>query len=263
MAERLQKVLAQHGLASRRKAEEWIQSGRVTVNGAPAYLGQKVDPKDDQIAVDNRPIHLEEQLDHYYLLLHKPLGVVSTCTDPDGRPTVLEALPDYLQGLGIHPVGRLDTYSTGALLLTNDGDLTYRLTHPKHNVVKTYQVHIDGMVSELDLATWRQGVELDGRLTRPAEIRRLAFSTDGNTQLEIRLWEGRNRQIRRVAQILGYRVRRLHRTAVGAIQLGNLKSGAYRTLSSNEIKALLAELDAQPTVLKQSSSPLVATLPFN
>ncbi len=262
MPERLQKILAQYGLASRRKAEAWIQTGRVTVNGAPAYLGQKVDPAVDQIAVDNRPIQPEQQPNHHYLLLHKPLGVVSTCTDPEGRPTVLDALPDHFQGLGIHPVGRLDAYSTGALLLTNDGSLTYRLTHPKHDVARTYHVQLDRMVAERDLVAWRQGVELDGRLTRPAEVRQRATATGGTIQLEIKLWEGRNRQIRRVAQALGYRVLRLHRTAVGPIQLGALKSGAYRTLSSAEIEALLAELDAQPTVLNQHSPCLVATLPF-
>ncbi|NJL46614.1 MAG: rRNA pseudouridine synthase [Leptolyngbyaceae cyanobacterium SM2_5_2] len=262
MPERLQKVLAQHGLASRRQAEAWIQSGRVTVNGAAAYLGQKVDLTTDRIAVDNRPMQPAQSPQYHYLLLHKPLGVVSTCADPEGRPTVLDALPEQLQSLGLHPVGRLDAYSTGALLLTNDGDLTYRLTHPKHDVAKTYQVQLEGVVSEQDLAAWRQGVELDGRLTRPAHVRRIAPPTDGTTRLEIKLLEGRNRQIRRVAQTLGYRVLRLHRTAVGSIQLGALRSGAYRTLSSAEIEALLAESDVQPTVLKQPSSPVVGTLPF-
>ena len=253
MAERLQKLLARHGLASRRKAEEWIMAGRVTVNGVPAQLGQRVDLTQDKVAVDQRPLVPQEQPQHHYLLLNKPLGVVSTCADPEGRPTVIDALPPDLQALGLHPVGRLDTYSSGALILTNDGDLTYYLTHPKHNIAKRYQVRVEGRVSAKTLATWRQGVVLEGRPTRPAQVTMIGPGSFGHTDLEITLWEGRNRQIRRVAELLGHRVIRLHRLAVGPVDLGALQGGEYRSLSSVEIRALLAESAFPPTLLQPSS----------
>lgn len=260
VAERLQKVLAQHGLASRRKAEQWIQDGRVSVNGAPAQLGQKVDLTCDRIAVDGRDLAPQPQ--NYYFLLNKPAGAVSTCSDPEGRPTVLNTLPEALQAVGIHPVGRLDTYSTGALLLTNDGDLTYRLTHPKHDIAKVYHVCLEGRVSAETLASWRQGVWLAGRQTRPAEVTILATATPGSTRLKVTLREGRNRQIRRVAELLGHRVLSLHRIAIGSVHLGNLASGAYRPLSPAEIRALLAESDVQPAVSPPSTQPFVGTSPF-
>lgn len=262
MAERLQKLLAQHGLASRRRAEEWILAGRVTVNGVPAHLGQKVDLAQDQVAVDQRPLEPQQRPQPCYLLLHKPLGMVSTCADPEGRPTVMDALPPNLQALGLHPVGRLDTYSTGALLLTNDGDFTYRLTHPKHDMTKAYRVRLEGRVSPQTLETWRRGLDLEGRMTRPAEVSVVGTPTAQSTELTIILREGRNRQIRRVAETLGHRVLRLHRLAVGSVRLGKLKGGAYRSLSSDEIKALLAETEVQPTVPRPSSRSLVGTSPF-
>ncbi|MFZ4639241.1 MAG: pseudouridine synthase [Nodosilinea sp.] len=239
--ERLQKLLAQHGLASRRQAEQWIQSGRVTVNGQPAYLGQKANLERDQVAIDQIFLSSKDRPCHHYLLLHKPLGMVSTCFDPDGRPTVIDAFPSHLHGLGLHPVGRLDAYSTGALIVTNDGDLTYRLTHPKHDVPKTYQVTLDRVPSEHTLARWRQGVYLGDYLTRPAKVIKVNQNHGQDRQLLITLWEGRNRQIRRVAEILGHRVVSLHRLAIGSVQLGSLKSGAYRPLSLDEINALLVE----------------------
>lgn len=260
VAERLQKVLAQHGLASRRKAEQWIQDGRVSVNGALAHLGQKVDLACDRIAVDGR--ELDAQPRNYYFLLNKPAGTVSTCADPEGRPTVLNTLAEALQEVGIHPVGRLDTYSTGALLLTNDGDFTYRLTHPKHDIDKVYHVCLEGQVSPATLTAWRQGVWLEGRQTRPAQVTILATPTPASTQLEVTLREGRNRQIRRVAELLGHRVLNLHRVAIGSVHLGNLPSGAYRPLSSAEIRALLAESDVQPAVSPPPTQPFLGTSPF-
>jgi pseudouridine synthase len=231
-----------------------IQQGRVTVNGATAELGQKADPELDTIEVDGRAIRPQQRPSHHYLLLHKPLGMVSTCADPEGRPTVLDVLNEDLRQAGIHPVGRLDTYSTGALLLTNDGDFTYRLTHPKHDVSKTYRVWLEGVPTAANLQAWRQGLELEGRLTRPAKVEVLPSSNGDRTQLEVMLWEGRNRQIRRVAQALGHRVLSLHRIAIGPIQLGQLSSGEYRSLSSTEVKALLAESDHPPSA-QTSSSP--------
>lgn len=262
MAERLQKLLAQHGLASRRRAEEWILAGRVTVNGVPAHLGQKVDLAQDQVAVDQRPLEPQQRPQPCYLLLNKPLGMVSTCADPEGRPTVMDALPPSLQALGLHPVGRLDTYSTGALILTNDGDLTYRLTHPKHDITKIYRVRLEGRVSPPTLDNWRRGIDLEGRMTRPAEVSVVGTPTAHSTELTITLREGRNRQIRRVAEALGHRVIGLHRLAVGPVRLGQLKGGAYRPLSSVEIKALLAESEVQPTVLRPSPRSFVGTSPF-
>ncbi len=245
MAERLQKILSQYGVASRRQAEQMIEAGQVRINGAVAYLGQRADPQCDRIVVNQVPLQVHQRPTLHYLLLHKPLGMLSTCDDPQGRPTVLDVLPPEFHGLGIHPVGRLDAYSTGALLLTNDGDFTFRLTHPRHDVSKTYRVKLEGRVLPATLAEWRQGVCLDGRLTRPAQVQVIA-SGPANTQLEVVLQEGRNRQIRRVAQVLGHRVLDLHRVAVGSIALGNLGVGAYRALSSAEIEALLVDSSAQP-----------------
>jgi 23S rRNA pseudouridine2605 synthase len=244
MAERLQKVLSQWGIASRRQAEAMIQQGRVKVNGQVAELGLKAEPDADVITVDGRAIRPEQRPDHCYLLLNKPLGMVSTCDDPEGRPTVLDALKADQPQAGLHPVGRLDVYSTGALLLTNDGEFTYRLTHPKHDVSKTYQVWVEGVPQERSLATWRAGIELEGRLTRPAKVEVLSHASTHKTLLKITLWEGRNRQIRRVAKALGHRVLSLHRTAIGPIRLGQLSAGEYRSLSSEEVRALLAESTA-------------------
>ncbi|MEB3312742.1 MAG: pseudouridine synthase [Cyanobacteriota bacterium] len=237
--ERLQKLIAQHGVASRREAEAWIKQGRVTVNGQPAHLGQRADLRHDQVAIDDRPLRPEQRPKSHYLVLHKPLGMVSTCHDPEGRPTILEVLPDHLQDLGLHPVGRLDAYSTGALLITNDGDFTYRLTHPKHDIAKVYRVRLEGSPSPQALAAWQRGIDLNGRLTRPAQVKRIGQPDAYTSVLEITLWEGRNRQIRRMAAAFGYRVISLHRLAVGAVWLGNLSCGEYRPLTKVEIGALL------------------------
>lgn len=241
MAERLQKILSQWGVASRRQAEQMILDGRVRLNGAVvAQLGQKADPAVDRIEVDGNLIQLQNRPELTYLLLHKPAGVVSTCHDPEGRPTVLDLLPANFSQLGLHPVGRLDTASTGALLLTNDGDVTECLTHPRHSVPKIYQVWVRGLPPETVLMQWRQGVLLDSRLTRPAKVEIL--DTDHfNTLLEIELREGRNRQIRRVAKQLGFPVVQLHRIAIGPINLGKLASGASRLLSPDEVNFLHAQ----------------------
>ncbi len=247
MEARLQKILAQLGIASRRQAEEMIRLGRVRINGVLAHLGQKVDPHKDQITVDGQPVSIAQRPALIYLLLHKPPGVVSTCDDPQGRPTVLDLLPKELRlDQGIYPVGRLDADSTGALLLTNDGDLTFGLTHPRHNVPKTYQVLVKGHPSEAALQMWRQGVVIEGRKTRPAQVKIIKRFTSSSC-LEIILLEGRNRQIRRVAEVLGYVVIKLHRTAIGPIQLqvprgGYLPEGDYRHLRESEIRFLRKQI---------------------
>lgn len=242
MEARLQKVLSQWGIASRRQAEEMIRQSRVRVNGALAHVGQKVDPDRDTVTVDDTVVSVQRPA-LIYLLLNKPVGVVSTCDDPQGRPTVLNLLPEQLRsGQGIHPVGRLDAESTGALILTNDGDLTFGLTHPRHSIPKTYRVLVEGHPPKAVLQMWREGVILDERKTRPASVR--VIETRGTqTDLEIILKEGRNRQIRRVAQQLGYPVIELHRTAIGSIELHTpeqdlLPPGSYRSLFDFEVRNL-------------------------
>ncbi len=237
MVERLQKILSQWGIASRRQAEAMISAGRVYVNGQVAHLGQQADPTADQITVDGIAIAPGNRPDTCYILLHKPLGVVSTCSDPWGRSTVLDLLEADLQGLGLHPVGRLDVDSTGALLLTNDGLLTFHLTHPRHHIPKTYEVWVTGDPRPEVLQQWRQGVRLDGQRTLPAELTVLARKAD-QTCLQIVLYEGRNRQIRRVAEHLGHPVMALHRRAIGALEMQQLPSGHYRPLTRNEIEQL-------------------------
>ncbi|NJN29764.1 MAG: rRNA pseudouridine synthase [Synechococcales cyanobacterium RM1_1_8] len=246
MAERLQKILSQWGVASRRKAETLILEGRVQLNGTLATLGQQADPQRDQISVDGQLVSPAQKPSPIYLLLNKPRGVVSTCHDPEGRPTVLSLLPpQWRQRQGIHPVGRLDTYSTGALLLTNDGALTYHMTHPRHEVEKVYEVTVEGHPTEHSLAQWRRGMLLEGakgslgrdRPTLPAQVQRLHQSPH-STCLRIVLREGRNRQIRRIAEQLGHPVKKLHRLAIGPIALGPLALGDYRELSGEESRQL-------------------------
>lgn len=242
MEERLQKILSQWGIASRRQAEALIVTGRVRRNGEVVGIGAKADLDLDTISVDGKllkPIHRPQRI---YLLLNKPKGVVSTCNDPQGRKTVIDLLPENLKiGTGIHPVGRLDVDSTGALILTNDGELTNKLTHPRHNIPKTYQVWVKGHPPETVLQQWRQGVVLQERKTRSCSLRVIARDRDfeQTTCLEIILKEGRNRQIRRTAEQLGYPVISLHRTAIGKIELQAteklLTKGCYRHLEDSEI----------------------------
>ncbi|MCM0590932.1 MAG: pseudouridine synthase [Gloeotrichia echinulata IR180] len=251
MEARLQKVLAQWGIASRREAEEMIRRSRVRVNGVLAHLGQKVDPETDAIAIDGKSVSPDQRPNLIYLLLYKPPGVVSTCYDPQGRTTVLDLLPqEFRNGSGIHPVGRLDAESTGALILTNDGDLTFGLTHPSHSISKTYRLMVQGHPPEAVLQMWRRGVILDESKTRPARVRLIeSFST--HSCLEIVLQEGKNRQIRRIAEMLGYPVIKLHRTAIGPIQLQIsqepfLHEGNYRSLNDHEIRFLQQQIKQIP-----------------
>lgn len=251
MRERVQKILSHWGIASRRQAEQMITAGRVQLNGTIATLGQTADPEMDAIEVDGVRVQPAARPELIYLLLNKPAGIVSTCADPHARRTVLDLLPEPLrQGQGVHPVGRLDADSTGALLLTNDGDVTFYLTHPRHHIPKTYRVLVQGNPSPAVLQQWRQGIWLDGRQTRPAQVKRLHRPNSETTLLEIVLREGRNRQIRRVAEQLGYPVLRLHRTAIGPILLQPpgapaLGSGDYRSLSAAETDFLTHSVKQQ------------------
>ncbi|MGB2926349.1 MAG: pseudouridine synthase [Limnothrix sp.] len=238
MAERVQKILANWGIASRRKAEKMILAERVTLNGKIVQLGDCADPQQDHLCVDGKAINVTVRLQQHYYLVHKPKGIVSTCEDPRGRSTVLSLLPSALQqNQGMHPVGRLDAQSTGALILTNDGDFTLALTHPRYHVRKTYRVWLRGIVPDTVLNQWRQGIFLGDRPTLPAKVK-LKKINQNKTCLDIMLTEGRNRQIRRVAEQLGFPVISLHRSAIGSLKLGNLARGQARPLSGSELSQL-------------------------
>ena len=240
MSDRLQKILSRHGIASRREAEQIILAGRVAVNGRTiTELGTKADPERDRIEVDGKLLQTKAP-EFLYLLLNKPIGVVSTCADPQGRKMVLDFLPPQYQQ--VYPVGRLDYNSSGALILTNDGDFANYLMHPRHHVAKTYEVWVKYIPSHHLIQQWQTGIMLDGKLTLPATVKILQIERNKyptpRTQLQIILSEGRNRQIRRVAEQLGHPVLALHRVAIGSINLAPLESGAYRLLSDHEIKTL-------------------------
>jgi len=230
---RLQKYLAACGVASRRRAEEMIQAGLVQVNGVTVReMGVQVG-EGDVVAVEGRPVALET--DKRYVLYYKPVGEVTTVSDPEGRPTVLDHFRDF--PVRLYPVGRLDIDSEGLLLLTNDGELTNRLTHPRHEVEKRYIARVSNQVGAAELARLRAGVMLEGRKTAPAKVsvlREDPFSTD----LLITLHEGRNRQIRRMVEAVGHQVVRLKRVQYGAVTLGNLQRGQWRELSPEEVASL-------------------------
>lgn len=235
-AERLQKLMAAAGLCSRRRAEELLRSGAVRVNGTLAQLGERADPSCDLIEVHGQP--LRPRPAPLLLMLNKPAGIVCSCHDPGGRPTVLDLLPKELRSnQGLHPVGRLDTESRGALLLSNQGDLTLRLTHPRYRHRKTYRVWLRGHPSESHLRQWAEGVPLDGKPSQGVELRVIDQSPTA-TCLELVMGEGRNRQIRRTAALLGYSVLDLQRLAVGPIELHGLPEGRWRRLDHQEWQAL-------------------------
>ncbi len=238
MLDRLQKILSRYGLASRREAEQIILSGRVWINGKQIReLGTKADPDRDRIEVDGKLLQTKAP-EFIYLLINKPMGVVSTCDDPQGRKTVLDLLPSpYKQ---VYPVGRLDYNSSGALILTNDGEFANYLMHPRHHVAKTYEVWVKDIPSRQTLKQWQEGVLLEGKMTLPAtvQIQQIEHSQHPKTRLQIILSEGRNRQIRKVAEQLGHPVLALHRRAIASISVTSLKVGDYRLLTEQEIKNL-------------------------
>lgn len=231
MMERLQKILAARGVCSRRKAEEWITAGRVSVNGIVATLGQSADPDIDEITLDGKPIPTGN--DYVYIMLHKPRGFVTTLSDELGRRNVTE-LVDC--GKRVYPVGRLDMDSEGLLLLTNDGDFANHLMHPKAEVDKIYEVWVTDFVPGAEKRLERP-VSIDGYTIRPPKVRLL--NADGKlAHLYITIHEGRNRQVRKMCQAAGLRVTRLRRIAEGAVRLGDLKKGAWRYLTVDEIDHL-------------------------
>jgi 23S rRNA pseudouridine2605 synthase len=230
--ERLQKVLAHAGLGSRRAMEELIAAGRVKVNGRRARLGVRVDPSKDEVEVDGSRVPLEQDLVHY--MLNKPAGVVSTASDPEGRQTVVELLDMPMR---VWPVGRLDTDSEGLLVVTNDGELTHRLTHPRYEIPKTYLAEVKGTAGSRAIKQLIAGVELDDGVTKRAKVS-LVEATRGGTLLELTITEGRNRQVRRMCDAVGHPVKRLVRTTLGPLHLGRLKPGTFRRLSIEEVRAL-------------------------
>ena len=230
--ERLQKVLARAGVGSRRAVEALIHDGRVSVNGAPAELGRRVDPAKDVVEVDGSPVPVRADLAHY--LLNKPAGVVSTAADPQGRPTVLDFIDDDRR---LWPVGRLDIDSEGAVIVTNDGALTAALTHPRYQVPKTYVVEARGSVGRAALRRLGAGVDLADGMTAPAQVRVVGHGS-GSTLVELTITEGRNRQVRRMFEAVGHPVSALVRTAIGPLILGRLKPGTARRLSPVEVSAL-------------------------
>ena len=232
--ERLQKVLANAGVASRRRCEELIAAGEVAVNGVTVTgVGLKVDPERDEIMVGGR--RLTAPPPKRYLALYKPRGYVSTLSDEKGRKCLLDLLAGYNHR--VYPVGRLDYTSEGLLLLTNDGDLTYALTHPKRRIPKKYLVRVEGRPPKEQLRQLARGVPWEGGYTAPAKVKEAAFAA-GRALLEITLYEGRNRQIRKMCAYIGYPVLRLVRTQIANILLGDLRPGQYRFLEGKELEEL-------------------------
>ncbi|WP_038084920.1 pseudouridine synthase [Tumebacillus flagellatus] len=234
MEERLQKVLAQAGVASRRKCEEIITAGQVKVNGTViTELGTKVDPERDRIEVDGQPISFENKV---YILLNKPKGVVTTAFDPQGRKTVIDLIDVQER---IYPVGRLDLDTAGLLILTNDGTLANGLMHPSREIDKTYRAWVRGNVKSDSLKALTNGVELEDGLTAPAKVRLLEKGED-ESLLEIIIHEGRNRQVRRMCEAVGHPVKSLMRTQLAFLKLGRMRYGEYRELTPPEVERLYA-----------------------
>lgn len=232
--ERLHKIIANAGIASRRQAEDLIREGRVTVNGEViTKLGTKADEEKDHIKVDGKLIRKKAR--DIYLVLNKPKGYISTLDDPERRPTVA----DLLKGVRgrVYPVGRLDFNSEGLILFTNDGNLAHRLTHPSHEVTKTYLVKVDGVLSDEEINRIKKGVMLEDGLTAPAPIKRIR-RTDENSWVEITIHEGRKRQVRRMFEKIGHYVLKLKRIRIANLELGDLPSGSYRFLTDEEIASL-------------------------
>lgn len=231
--ERLQKIMAEAGLGSRRACEVMISANRVQVNGITATLGQKVDPEKDRIVVDGKPLGRGEP--KRYFVLNKPFGYITTSKDQFARKSVLDLLPQVKER--IYPVGRLDYDSEGLVLLTNDGDLAYRIMHPKFDLSKTYLVRLGGKVTMDAVYRLRTGVVLEDGRTSPAEVQVLKSEPEFSV-LRITITEGRNRQVRRMCSAVGFDVQRLTRTSIGPINLGSLRTGEYRALTAKEVKDL-------------------------
>lgn len=233
---RLQKYLANCGIASRRKCEELILEGKVSVNGKIANeMGIKIDPNVDKVTYCGKLIHNSDK--KVYLLLNKPIGYVTTAKDQFDRDTVLNLVKVKER---VVPVGRLDMYTSGALILTNDGDFVYKVTHPKHEITKTYTVTLSGIIQNEAVENLRKGVEIEDYITRPAKVKILKTDKEKNiSRLEITIHEGKNRQVRKMCEAVGSKVIALHRSKIGNIEVKNLEIGKWRYLRQDEIRDLL------------------------
>jgi 23S rRNA pseudouridine2605 synthase len=259
--ERLQKIIAHAGFASRREAEAMIREGRVTVNGrVVTELGSKADPVRDHVKVDGKLITKPE--DHRYILLYKPKEVMTTVVDPQGRRTVIDLIKGVRER--IYPVGRLDFHSEGLILLTNDGDLAFKVSHPKHGSVKTYHVKVRGVPEERIVAKLERGITIDGKRTLPCEIARMKTTgrgdDEGNSWYEVKLREGRTQQIRKMFQAVGHPVSKLRRVAIGPLSDPRLTPGDYRELTSKEVKMLVTMQEpAKPKPRRTTTRATAAT----
>lgn len=241
LEERLQKFLANQGICSRRKAEEEIIAGKVKVNGIViTELGTRIDTEKDEVMYEDKKV--DNNIEKVYILLNKPIGYVTTVKDQFNRPTVMELLKEHGKKIktSVVPVGRLDMYTSGALILSNDGDFIYEVTHPKHEIVKTYQVTLKGKITMEDVERLRQGVDIGGYVTRSAEVRIMKIDEQKDiSRVEIKIHEGKNRQIRRMCEAIGKKVLALHRSKIGRINVKDLRIGEWRYLSLSEINRLI------------------------
>lgn len=233
---RLQKFLAEAGVASRRKSEELILNGKIKVNGnLITELGTKVNPEKDKIEYNNKIVQIEKR--KVYILLNKPIGYVTTVKDQFQRDSVLDLVKVKER---LVPVGRLDMYTSGALILTNDGDFVYKVTHPKHEINKTYQVTVKGKITNEEVENLRNGVDIGGYITKPAQVRIMKVDEEKNiSRIEITIHEGKNRQVRRMCEAIGKKVLALHRSKIGDIEVKDLKLGEFRYLTNKEVKQIL------------------------
>lgn len=232
---RLQKFLSECGVASRRKSEEFIAEGRVKINGVTAQIGDKINPKRDVITVNGKKI-VKSNKDCVYVMLHKPRGFITTMSDEMDRKCVAQLISEVPER--VYPIGRLDRDSEGMLLFTNDGNFANAMMHPSKHVPKTYRVTVRPFVTEEQLTAITQGIIIDDRKTAPAEVR-VVLKEKNRTVLEIVLYEGRNREIRKMCEEIGLEVARLKRTAVGSVKLGMLKQGDWRYLNEDEVRKLM------------------------
>lgn len=229
---RIQKVLSEQGIVSRRKAEEWIEQGKIKVNGRPASLGQKINPNRDVVTIDGERVCFQKSSQKYYIMLHKPRGYVTTMSDELGRKCVAELVEDVPER--VYPIGRLDKDSEGMLLFTNDGDFANLIMHPSHHVSKTYRVTVRPDISDAQVIQLSTGVVIDGKKTSPAHVTVLE-KAPGRVVLQVVIYEGRNRQVRKMCEAVGLEVARLKRTAIGPLKLGMLAPGKWRELRPGEI----------------------------